>query len=413
VLNLKTTRIILLTAAVFSMTACSTISDWFSEEEEIEVRRLKPIDAQFTLEALWEHDVGNGVGNFYSRLQPAIAYGNVYVGSRQGDVYALDQDSGKVVWERNFATYSNQGFLSGLATLWSSGISAKIAGGMTVTANTVYFGTEDGFVYALNAESGETLWQIDVRGEVLAAPSVDAGIVVISTGAGSLIGLQVSDGSEAWRYDSDVPPLSLRGISSPVASNGGAIVGTAAGKLQVNIIDTGVVAWEAAVTTPSGATELERIVDIDSKPIIFGGNIYTISYDGTLAAVELRSGRVVWKREYSSYQSIALKGNALFVVDNNSNIYAIDRRNGVELWSQGRLKGRNLTGAAPMADYVVVGDQFGFLHWLDQQEGTLVARYQLGGDDEDEAIFSTPVVANETLYATTRDGVIAAVKVKP
>lgn len=393
------------------MTACSTISDWFAEEEELEVRRLKPIVEQFTPEELWERDIGDGVGYYYSRLQPAVAYGNVYVGNRQGDVYALNQESGKVVWERRFATYNDEGFFSGLSSIWSSGISAKISGGMTINLNTVYFGTEDGFVYALDAATGETKWQIDVRGEVLASPSIDAGIVVVSTGAGSLIGLKVSDGSEAWRYDSEVPPLSLRGISTPVATNGGAIVGTATGKLQVNIIDSGIVAWEAAVTTPSGATELERIVDIDSKPIVFGGNIYTISYDGTLAAVELRSGRVIWKREYSSYQSVALNGNSLFVVDNNSNIYAIDRRNGVELWSQGRLKGRNLTGPVSMGNDIVVGDEFGFLHWLDQQEGTLVARYQLGGDDEDEAIFSTPVVADSTLYATTRDGVIAAVKV--
>lgn len=64
-----------------------------------------------------------------------------------------------------------------------------------------------------------------------------------------------------------------------------------------------------------------------------------------------------------------------------------------------------------MGEYIVVGDQYGFLHWLDQQEGNLVARFELGGDDEDEAIFSTPVVADDTLFATTRDGVIAALKV--
>lgn len=408
---LKTFKASIIIAATLSMTACSTISDWFAEEDELEIRRLKPITEQFVPQEVWDRDIGHGVDNYYSRLQPAVAYGKVYVANRQGNVYALDQASGKIAWERSFATYSNDGFFSGFSSLWSSGISAKISGGMTVVLDTLYFGTEDGFVYALNAENGETKWQIDVRGEVLAAPSVDAGIVVVSTGSGSLLGLNVSDGSEAWRYDSEVPPLSLRGISSPVATNGGAIVGTATGKLQVNIIESGIVAWEAAVTAPSGATELERIVDIDSKPIVFGGNVYTISYDGTLAAVELRSGRIIWKREYSSYQSIALNGNSLFVVDNNSNVYAIDRRNGVELWSQGRLKGRNLTGAAPMGEYIVVGDQYGFLHWLDQQEGNLVARFELGGDDEDEAIFSTPVVADDTLFATTRDGVIAALKV--
>ena len=411
--NSKLSKTLILCVAAFSVTACSTISDWFADEEELEVRRLEPIVEQFVPQEIWERDIGHGVDDYFSRLRPAVAYGKVYAANRQGDVYALEQDTGNVVWERNFATFPNEGFFSGLSSLWSSGVSAKIAGGMTVVVDTLYFGTEDGYVYALNAQTGDTKWQSNVRGEVLAAPAVDSGIVVVSTGAGSLIGLNVTDGEEAWRYDNEVPPLSLRGISNPVAANGGAIVGTATGKLQVNIIDSGVIAWEAAVTTPSGATELERIVDIDSQPIVLGGSVYTISYDGTLASIELRSGRIVWKREYASYQSVALQGNSLYVVDNNSNIYAIDRRNGVELWSQGRLKSRNLTGAAPVDDYIVVGDEFGFLHWLDQSEGNIVARYELGDDDEDEGIYVTPVVDGNIVYASTRDGVVAAIEIQP
>ena len=94
---------------------------------------------------------------------------------------------------------------------------------------------------------------------------------------------------------------------------------------------------ETVIATPS-ATELERIVDIDTTPVLFGGTVYTVSYNGTLAAVELRSGRVIWKRDDASFRNLNIDGNKIFVVDNNSNVYALDRRNGVELWSQGSLK---------------------------------------------------------------------------
>ncbi|MBT0585740.1 outer membrane protein assembly factor BamB [Alteromonas oceanisediminis] len=402
-----------LVSAIVTLAGCSTISDWFADEEELEIRRLEPIDAQFQPELIWDRDIGHGVDHYFSRLRPAVAYDKVYVANRHGDVRALDKETGKRVWARDFSIERDRGFLGSIFLFWTSGISAKISGGMTVVADTAYLGTEDGLVYALNAETGETKWQTDVRGEVLSAPAVDSGIVVINTGAGSLLGLSAADGQELWRYDTEVPPLSLRGISNPVATNGGAIVGTPTGKLQVNILESGLVAWEQVIATPSGATELERIVDIDSQPIVFGGTVYTISYDGTLAAVELRSGRVVWKREYASYQSVALVGNALFVVDNGSNVYAIDRRNGVELWSQGRLKGRNLTGAEPMGEYIVIGDNYGYLHWLEQATGTIVARFELGDDDEDEAVYVTPVADGNTVYATTRDGVIAALRVAP
>lgn len=409
----KNTKQFIIAASVFSLSACTTISDWFADEEEIEIRRLKPIQAQFQPERVWEKDIGSGVEHYFSRLSPALAYNKVYIANRQGDVLALEQDSGKTVWKRDFATYPDTGFFSGLSSLWSSGIAAKISGGLTVVFETVYFGTEDGYVYALDANTGETKWRADVKGEVISSPAVESGIVVVTTGAGALLALNATDGSEMWRSDSEVPPLSLRGLSSPIASNGGAIIGTPTGKLQVNILETGMLAWEQVISAPSGATELERIVDIDAKPVILGGTVYTISYGGTLAAVELRSGRVIWKREYAAYQSLAMSGNSIFVVDNNSHVYAIDRRNGVELWSQGRLKGRELSAPATMGTHIVIGDKYGFLHWFNQSDGEIVSRYAVGDDDEDESIFIAPVVQGNTLFATTRDGVVTALKVAP
>ena len=188
-------------------------------------------------------------------------------------------------------------------------------------------------------------------------------------------------------------------------------MGTPTGKIQVNLIETGVLAWETVIATPSGATELERIVDIDTTPVLYGGTIYTVSYNGTLAAVELRSGRVIWKREYASFRNLNIDGNKIFVVDNNSNIYALDRRNGVELWSQGLLKKRSLTAATPVGEYVVVGDNWGFLHWIEQESGKVVARLDVGGDDEDDAIFAAPVNVDGNVIAVTRNGEIVSVRI--
>ena len=52
------------------------------------------------------------------------------------------------------------------------------------------------------------------------------------------------------------------------------------------------------------------------------------------------------------------------------------------------------------------------LHWIDQEEGSLVARYDLGGDDEDEAIYTAPIVVNDLIVTITRDGDVAALSAK-
>lgn len=400
---------LIITLLALSLSGCATVSDWFADDEELDIRRLKPIEAAFEPEIKWDIDVGDGVQDYFSRLAPAVAYGKVFAASRDGIVVAIDQETGKKIWEQDFANYENYSFKK--AMLWYSNraVSAKISGGLSVAYQSVYFGTEDGYVYALEEATGELKWKVGVKGEVISAPAVDAGVVLVNTTSGHLIALNPENGEQKWVTESDVPPLTLRGVSAPAADSGGALIGTPSGKLKVSILETGMVAWETQIASPSGATELERIVDIDVKPLVFGGNVFVVSYNGTLSAVELRTGQVVWTREYGSYRNISIDGNRLFVVDNSSNIFAIDRRSGVELWSNVGLKDRNITSATPHGDYVVVGDMFGFIHWFTQDEGKLVAQLAVGDDDEDEAIFTGPISAENILYVQTRDGKIAAV----
>lgn len=391
-----------------TLSGCSTVTDWFSDDEEIEIRRLDPINAEFSPNINWDRDLGKGVDGYYSRLRPVYAYNKLFAADRHGVVVALEPDTGKVIWEKNFATFNDDGLWSGISRLWESGVSARI-GGISASDRMVFIGTENGEVIALDEATGELVWQKNVPGEVLAAPASDSGILVVNTGAGVLYGFDTRSGEQVWRHESDTPPLTLRGISTPIASNGGALLGTPTGKLQVNIIDSGILAWETQVATPSGATELERIVDIDTTPVLFGGTVYTVAYNGTLAAIELRSGRIVWKREYGAYRNLSVEGNRIYVVDNNSHVYALDRRNGVELWSQNGLKGRSLTAAEPDGDNIVVGDNWGFLHWISKENGTIVSRLSLGGDDEDESVYVAPLSVNGNIIAVTRDGVIASI----
>jgi outer membrane protein assembly factor BamB len=293
--------------------------------------------------------------------------------------------------------------------LFAGRLSAKVSAGITLANNTLYLATQNGEVIAVNQEDGSIKWRTKVPSEIVSAPATDEGIVVVNTVAGILLGLDAQTGEIEWRNDSDVPPLTLRGVSAPSAANGGAIVGLANGRLQVNIIGSGLTAWEQVIAKPSGATELERIVDVDSKPLVFAGTVFVVSYAGSLSAVELRTGTVIWTREYASFRNVTISGNRLFVTDNSSNLYAIDRRNGVELWSSNSLRRRNLTEATPVGEHIVVGDKFGFLHWFTQDEGKYVSRLKVGDDDEDEGIYAAPIYQDGLLVVQLRDGEVSLI----
>lgn len=407
----KQIKVAILAVGFVGLSGCSTISGWFADDEELEIRQLPEIEMAFETKVLWDESVGNGVENYFSRLTPAIGYDKVFAADREGQIVALSPQDGEEIWKLDISRPSKESSLGNLYGLFAGTISAKVSGGLVLAYDSVLFGTEDGVVYSVDQSSGKINWTTKVPSEVLAAPATANGLVIVNTVSGVMLGLDGQNGEIKWQNESDVPPLSLRGISSPAAASGGAIIGLANGRIRTNIVDSGLTAWEAVIAKPAGATELDRIVDIDSKPLIFGGTIFVVSYGGTLAAVELRTGKVIWNREYASFRNVSIDGNRLFVTDNNSNIYAIDRRNGIELWSNGDLRRRNLTAATPVGDYIVVGDKFGFLHYFTQDEGKYVSRLEVGGDDEDEGIYNAPVVVGEAMVVQTRDGVVNMVSV--
>ena len=180
-------------AVSVTLSGCSTIEDWFTDDEKLEIRRLKPIDAKFQPTISWEREIGNGVDRYFSRLRPVYAYNKLYAAERHGNVVAMEPETGKVLWEKNFATFNNEGMLSPVTRLWQDGETARI-GGIAVADKHVFIGTENGYIVALDAESGELVWEASIPGEILAAPAADEGILVVNTGAGSLFGFNTITG---------------------------------------------------------------------------------------------------------------------------------------------------------------------------------------------------------------------------
>ena len=376
--------------------ACSSTEDEIDETEPVELTEIKPL---FTPKVLWEES-GDGVGDYFSRLKTKVAYGKVFSASRAGNVYAHDSVTGKKVWEIDLREKNeDSGFFTSLKP-------ALISGGPVTGINKVFVGSENGKVFALDAETGEISWQAKVKGEVISAPAIDAGTLVVNTVSGVLKAFNASNGEVQWQIEQDVPPLTLRGVSAPAIAAGGVVVGASDGSLTVYILADGQQGWTAEVGEATGSTELERVIDIDSQPIIYGDIVYAVSARGHLVAIELRTGRMLWKRQYSSYRQMSVSGNTIFLTDVRGHIYAIDRVNGLERWSQLAFTNRGVTGPAALKEHVVVGDFEGYLHWLDQETGEIVSRHHVDGS----GIHSTPTVADEILFVQSRDGDIQAIK---
>lgn len=386
--------VFLLSGVLFS---CSSTDE--EEDTADMVAELVDISEKFEAKVLWEQSVGDGSENYFSRLKPIVAYNKVYSASRAGDVIAFDEKTGKKLWQADLSNIDDE------RSFWDNKVSALLAGGPVAGLNKIFLGSENGKIFALDAETGAIVWQANIKGEVINAPAIDSGIVVVNSASGIMKGFNADNGEELWKVEQDVPALTLRGISAPVIASGGILVGTGKGGINVYLIEKGQEGWSTEIGESSGSTELERVMDVDSAPVVFGDKIYAVSSRGNLAAIELKTGRILWKRQYSSYRQISIYRNTIFLTNVRGHVYAIDRVNGIERWSNLALTNRGVTGPAVVDNYVVVGDFEGYLHWLDQETGEISARHEV----DSSGIHSTPTVVDNVLYSQSRDGDLQAI----
>ena len=357
------------------------------EDNAIPPSPLVEINESVSVNEIWSRNTGKGTDKQYLKLLPALAGQKIFIADIKGVIRAIDATTG--------------------ANIWDHDSDLRITGGPGVSTTLVLVGTSEGDVLALSPETGEELWRTVVSSEILSSPREADGIVIVRTIDGKIFALDATDGRRLWVYDRTVPALTLRGTSSPIIDSNLVIAGFDEGRIAVMELVTGKLVWETKVTVARGRSELERMVDIDAEPLVADGIIYVATYQGNIAAVALDTGGILWTRDISSYAGITVDDRNLYITDDESHVWALERLSGVSVWKQEKLTARAVTGPAVIGNFIVVGDLEGYLHWMDKSTGDFVARIQVNK----EKIITPPIVADTILYAYTSGGTIGAYSV--
>lgn len=382
-------RKIYLLLLLLIISGCSAVKDQVTnymggKDNSVPPTPLEDIQQQINIEKLWDQGIGDGSDNQYLKLVPVYSQNRIYVADSDGEIEAIDAQSGK--------------------TLWSHDTDVKITGSPGTADNMVLVGTGEAHLISLSADTGKEIWRSRVSSEILSSPVISDNIVIVRTIDGKVFGLNADDGKRLWVYDRTVPVLTLRGTSSPVIAKGYVIAGFDEGRLAAIELHTGKLVWETRIALGSGRSELERMVDIDAEPVIVDDVIYVATYQGRVAALSLDSGRILWTRDISSYAGICVDGTAVYITDDNSDIWSLDRFTGNSIWKQDKLEARAATGPDIVGNMVVVGDLEGYLHWIDKNTGDIVGRIRMSKN----MIIAPPISADGKLYAYSSDGTLGA-----
>ena len=343
---------------VLMLTSCSTMDSlrfWQNDEIDTdEPRDLISFSNQKFIEIEWKKSFEgeNILGNFV----PGFSSQKLFFSDSQGTVSSMNAIDGNILWTKE---------LDFLASGTSAGY------GIVVVSDT------KGNVIALTQDQGTILWKSNVKGEVLSKAAIDAKLVIVKTNSGELIALDKDTGSIEWSYRSKLPLLTVRGSSSPVIIDDKIYTSFDNGRLGVFDLNSGFPLWDGAISYVRGVSELENLIDADSPPVVEGGLIYSTNYQGNLNIFDIAQQRSVWSYETSSFYSPVIIKGMLIIIEANSAIRSFAVQTMEESWLSEDYLNRDLSNAVSFKGDLAFGDFEGFVHIVDPLNGKTVAREKI------------------------------------
>ena len=366
--------------ALLALGGCAStdesIPDWAGVKGDAEPAKLVEFTETARFEVRWQAKVGYQGTDL---LRTALTRDAIYSATGKGGLMRLDRATGKQGW------------------LIKTGIT--ISGGVSAADGLVLIGGDKGDVLAYD-EDGKLKWKSLVSSEVLNVSQAVDGIVLVRSGDGRIAGINAADGKRVWMYERSTPALVVRSHAGVAIQRGVAYAGFAGGKLAAISIKDGEVLWEAQVSQPRGNTELERISDITSDPVVDDEQVCAIAFQGRIACFDRTQGTPLWNRDISSDKGIMVAGKYLYLSDVGGSVIALDKISGSTAWKNGELLLRKTTAPLVLGNHVVVGDFEGYLHGMNREDGKFAARIKLDGG----AIAAAPLEMDGGLLVQTRDG---------
>ena len=285
--------------------------------------------------------------------------------------------------------------------LWVFQTEGPIWGTPTISDGTVYSGSDDGNLYAIEAQSGLLRWKFVTQGIVRSRPAISDGLAYSASDDGYLYAVDTQNGKQAWRTDigNAMPREQRENLgtstdptgydywqSSPVVASGQVYVGSIDGNVYALAADTGKINWMFKTDRQVRAT-----------PTVDNGTLYVGSWDKSVYALDALTGQVRWQTPVGGQvQTTALVADGtVYCASRKASVVALDAQTGKITWESGygtnmwvesspRLKNGILYIGSSGSKWVV---------GLDSQTGEILTTFMSNAFN-----WSTPAIGDDTLY---------------
>jgi outer membrane protein assembly factor BamB len=305
---------------------------------------------------------------------------------------------------------------------WKFPTGDRIVSSPVVEGKTLYFGGDDGNIYAVEVESGRQIWKRATRGPVSSTPAVANGVVYATSYDGKLYALNTDTGAVKWKFatagERRFEAKGLHGmepksqtiadpfdvfLSSPVVAQDAVYFGSGDGNMYAVDVNTGEQRWKFKTGDV-----------VHSSPAYAGGVLYFGSWDSYFYAVDAATGKEKWRfhggedalihNQVGFQSSPAVVNGVVYTGCRDSNVYALDAATGKEKWRFNNELSWVITSPAVAQGKVFFATSDSSLyHVVDAASGKPVVRQQ-----GKAYMFSSPAVVGDVVLIGVLNGTLEA-----
>jgi outer membrane protein assembly factor BamB len=348
----------------------------------------------------WSISIGQGSSaRAHLSSGPVVAGGRVYTIDTMAVVRAFDAATGKTIWTKSLDEKGdNQHSLFG--------------GGVSVDGDKLYATTGVGSVWALSAADGNKLWKVTPGGPLRGAPTIADNQIYVTSQDNQLYALKAEDGSPQWDAAATLEIAGVFGAAAPAVAQGTVVAGFSSGELNAYRYENGRAVWGDMLARTGISTSVSTLSDIDAEPVIDEGKVYAVGQGGRMAALDITTGQRLWELNIAGVATPAVAGEWVFVVTDDAKLLCIARSSGKVRWLAELPRWRNekkeinpihWVGPVVAGDRLILASSDGRLANMSPSDGKLQSVVDLK-----VPVFTSPVVANNTLYILDDKGHLTA-----
>jgi len=362
---------------ILGLVACSSTPDKPSPTA------LADFKTQVNISKVWAAQIGPTASGSSAPLSHNYAAGRLALVTGSGLVSVLDAETGVEVWRLSLNTP----------------VSAGIGG--------------DGERFAVISQANEliaissakVIWRVKLPASSFTSPFVAGGRVFVLTADRTVMAFDGATGQRLWSQQRSGDPLVLKQAGILTSFQDKLLVGLS-GRLVAMNPGNGVAMWELSIGSSRGTNEVERLVDLVAGVSRVNNVICARAFQTSVTCVDAVKGSNLWTRSAQGYVGLSGSESLLFGTESDGKLVAWQSVSGQVAWQSEAFRFRGLTAPQFEAGQLVIGDNLGWVHWVDTSNGQTIGRIQV----DSSGLAMSPVRVGKNWVIVSKSGLVQALR---